>query len=404
MVSALRPWGRHRAGIRFIGMPIEILALVTLAMLLAIVLFKRRALPTFKLVAPTGPYPIGTTTRQLVNPAKPNPLAPAGHAPQVEATVQVWYPRQPDTTGALAPYLSHGDGVIEGIRRLYAQERGRPIPHWMFTWAGITAAESHAIVKAPPITRAEAWPVLVVLSGYGGHRNVHMGQIETLTANGFVVIGIDLPYVSAHVRSSQTGEDRYVRPRAEILDPIGKDALINILTEQLYWVLTELPSLGAREDAGILAALPLGKIGVYGVSLGAISGGLLARISPMVTAVAMADAHMHADVAAHGIGKPALWFTRTADEMRAERKRSGGWSEPDIADTIDSTNQAMVNQPEGMATEVHIPGLFHAQFTDTPLWFGRGVRKSLEGTTPTIQAHEQINQHLVQFFTAHLAP
>ena len=111
MVSALRPWGRHRTGIRFIGMPIEILALVALAVLLAIVLFKGWALPTFRLVAPTGPYPIGTTTRQLVNPAKPNPLAPAGHAPQVEATVQVWYPRQPDTTGALAPYLSQSRHV-----------------------------------------------------------------------------------------------------------------------------------------------------------------------------------------------------------------------------------------------------------------------------------------------------
>lgn len=380
-----------------------VLAGIAIWAVVFVVLIKWRLFPTFKLPKPAGSFAIGTTTRQLVHATKPNPLAPPTHAGLVEATVQVWYPCQPAVTGVAAPYLSHADQVVEGIRRLYAQERGRPIPHLFFTLAGIMKARSHAGIDAVPLTRDEPWPVIVVLSGYGGHRNVHMGQIETLAANGFVVVGIDLPYVSAHVHSAQTGEELYVRPRAEILDPIGKDTLVNILTEQLYWALTELPSLGAREGAGVLADLPLGKIGVYGVSLGAISGGLLARLSPVVTGVAMADAHMHADVAAHGVGKPALWFTRTADDMRAERKRAGGWSEDDIADTIGSTNQAIANQPNGMATEVPMPGLFHAQFTDTPRWFGPGIRKTLEGTTTTAEAHKVINDTLITFFTPLLA-
>ncbi|WP_336248602.1 alpha/beta fold hydrolase [Stomatohabitans albus] len=359
--------------------------------------------PPFSLPKPVGPYAIGTTTRQFINRELRDALAPSGSDRWSEATVQFWYPISQETRGVCTPYLAHGMRVAEGAARLLRNERGQQFPIQFLSYSGIWFCRAHAIVDAEALTGTDPWPVVVVLTGFGGHRNMHTVQIEALAAQGYVVIGIDLPFICAHVQSAQDGSDCFVRPRAEVMDPIGTNAMISLVANQSNWVIARALALPTSDDAGVLASLNLGKVGIYGVSLGAITAGLIAQTNPQISAVAMADAEMHEAVADAGIGKPALWFTRTPDEMRTERNQSGGWSDEDIHATTSTVEQAMAHQPEGLSTEVHIPGIFHAQFTDVPLWFGALLRSHLEGPTPTRQAHQSINAHLLAFFSQWLS-
>jgi hypothetical protein len=42
------------------------------------------------------------------------------------------------------------------------------------------------------------------------------------------------------------------------------------------------------------------------------------------------ETFMPAEVVRAGLRQPTMFITRDADTMRLERRRSGGWSEPDI--------------------------------------------------------------------------
>jgi hypothetical protein len=84
--------------------------------------------------------------------------------------------------------------------------------------------------------------------------------------------------------------------------------------------------------------------------------------------------------------------------MRLERRRSGGWSEPVIHETL-STMRAVYERLPGDGYYVQVPGVFHADMTDVPLLASRA---GLSGPVGVQRAHQIINADSLAFFDRHL--
>ena len=118
-------------------------------------------------------------------------------------------------------------------------------------------------------------------------------------------------------------------------------------------------------------------------------------MEPRLKACLVLDARMTVRVARDGLRQPAMWITRPADVMRAERTKTGGWSEEDIA----GHHQTMASayQASRQAWLINIEGIFHVQFTDVP--FGSPLLdRLLSGPLDDSRAHQVVNACTVEFF------
>ena len=153
-----------------------------------------------------------------------------------------------------------------------------------------------------------------------------------------------------------------------------------------------------RQGPAILlhGMLDLERIGVMGVSLGAIVAAQACKNYEQVNRCLMLDAALPLHVAAAGLQRPALWISRPADDQRAERAASGGWPEAEITAQADSIARSIANSRNAQVKELR--GLFHIDFTNLPAiqplfrWIG------LSGPKDTAQAQREINALTLAFF------
>ncbi|WP_433731666.1 hypothetical protein ACQP2Y_23295 [Actinoplanes sp. CA-051413] len=192
--------------------------------------------------------------------------------------------------------------------------------------------------RAPYIAEAEGrCPVLVFLSGLYGFRSVSTFQLEKLVSHGYAVVGLDQPGVVTTVR------------------------------------------LPGPDPHRILAGhLDLGRVGVFGVSLGGRIAAESCLRDARIKACLVMDDPVPAGVVAAGLRQPTMFLTRDAETMRLERRSSGGWSEHDIATTL-GTMRAAYAKLSGGGYYVEIPELFHVNFTDLPYWLPASARLGLTG-------------------------
>jgi hypothetical protein len=132
--------------------------------------------------------------------------------------------------------------------------------------------------------------------------------------------------------------------------------------------------------------------------MGAVVGGEACRLEPRLRAGLLMDAMMPAEVVRAGLRQPIMWITRDADTMRLERRRSGGWAEPVIHETL-TTMRAVYERLPGDGYYVQVPGVFHADMTDVPLL---ASRVGLSGPVGVQRAHQIINAYSLAFFDRHL--
>jgi hypothetical protein len=109
------------------------------------------------------------------------------------------------------------------------------------------------------------------------------------------------------------------------------------------------------------------------------------------------DAAMPFASAAEGLSRPAMWLTRTADLMRLERVKTGGWSEEEIAAHVDTMRSAFTRM-RTPARFIELPGLFHIGFTDIAAYSPLPWRPGLLGETEPRAAHRMIADFTRAFF------
>jgi hypothetical protein len=362
-----------------------------------------------QLAQPRGPYAIGTVTYHWVDTSREEIFTaePGDHR---ELIAQVWYPAEPQPDAPRAPYLPDADTVTPHMARLTR------FPPYFFSH--LRYVTTHAVEAAPVAAAQKAYPVLIYLTGLDGFRQISTFQVEELVSQGYIVVGIDQPGAMAAVRFpdgrviagltraelnpllEQSGTPLETTP--ELLGTPMPDGIAPYMAQDASFVIDQLERLNVDTPEHPLAGrMDLSRVGMFGISMGAINGAALCAKDARVKACLMMDAFVPRDARGGKLRQPSMWITRPADTMRLERERSGGWTEKDIAETIGTSRAAFEALP-GDGYYVEIPTIFHLNFTDAPQWLTISSFAGLSGPIDTQRAFDIVNAYSVAFFDKHL--
>ena len=157
---------------------------------LAVSIILPEVIPVFRFPPPTGPYGIGTVTYHWVDADRPEVFT-ADPDDRRELMVQIWYPAEGNRSSPRAPYIPDADVVAPAIARLIK------LPE--FILGHLKYVTTNAVASAPVADDQPRYPVLVLLVGLGGYRQVYTFQVEQLVSHGYIVAAIDHPYAAAMV-------------------------------------------------------------------------------------------------------------------------------------------------------------------------------------------------------------
>ncbi len=254
---------------------------------------------SFELPAPTGAYPVGTTVWRLTDTSRLDPFSSAGASRQIE--VLAWYPAAAPRSAARAPYLREGLAEVRAFARGFGTET---------VFDNLARVQTHAEIDSSVAATPQKLPVLVFSHGYTGIPSAYTALLEDLASHGYAVLSVVHPYEASaatladgRVVTMLDDAGHPVAPVAEVFDEWKlEDETMAAVTrasegdEQLKllrgylsriprtevalrrWVddtklvLDRLPSLPRGSVAGRLAArLDLGRIGVFGHSMGGVT-------------------------------------------------------------------------------------------------------------------------------------
>lgn len=367
-------------------------------------------LRVFRLAAPSGPYQIGTVTYHWTD-ADRQEIFSANLEDRRQLMAQVWYPAQGDSSAARSPYVADAATVSAGLAQTLSSNGLIKLPS--FAFAHFKDVQTHAIPSAAVAADKTSFPVLIYLTGLDGFRQASMFQVEHLVSHGYVVVGIDQPYTAVSVTfpngqviaglskpQMQPLIDQSIHPVADAPLLNGRslpNGIIPYLAEDVSFTLDQLEVLNAAEGMWN-GRLDLQNIGTFGVSLGAMTAAQACHNDSRLVACLMMDAAMPARVVDTGLPQPGMWLTRPADDMRLERKRIGGWTEQDIAETL-TTMQAVFNKAQpGGSYFVSISGMFHLNFTDAPYYSPFTSLLGLTGPINSQRGFDIVNTYTLAFF------
>jgi predicted dienelactone hydrolase len=388
--------------VSFLGVGVGVLVLV-ISVALPILM------PVFHFPKPSGPYAIGTLTYHWIDTRRPE-LFTADPNDHRELIAQVWYPAKDDPSAPRAPYIQDAEIVTPAIGRLLH------LPGFVFSH--LKYVTTNAVAAAPIADNRPSYPVLIYLTGIDGFSSVSTFQIEELVSQGFIVVGLDQPGIAPAVRFPDgrqiPGWSRdqiqplimqSVEPQSKVPTIFGKalpDGIIPYFAQDASFTLDQLTQINKNDPNHILTGkLDLEHVGTFGISLGGMDAAEACLKDPRLKACLIMDVWMPADVVKLGLKQPVMFTTRDAGTMRLEHQRAGGWSEEDIALTL-NTMRAVYKSLPGDGYYIEIPGMFHVNFTDLPYWSPVMSQLSLTGPINGQRGFDIVNAYSLAFFDKEL--
>ncbi len=319
---------------------------------------------------------------------------------------QIWYPVKGDTSGKRAPYVQDASALSSAL--------GRALHLPGFTFNYFQEITTNAIPEAPVANVLPKYPVLIFLTGVDGFRQSNTFQVQELVSHGYIVVGLDQPYAAATVVFPDGHQicgwtRNQLQPLIQqSLSPVAPAPTLNgqVLTtgiipyfaQDVSFTLDQLAALDKADPNGLLTGrLDLHRIGIFGISLGAIIAAEACHQDIQLKACLMMDAAMPADVVRAALRQPSLWITRPASDMRLEH-----WSEADITQTLSTMQAVFYKEPVGEGYYVSIAGMFHLNFTDAPYYTSLAQQIGFTGPINSQRGFASINAYSLAFFNHEL--
>jgi EmrB/QacA subfamily drug resistance transporter len=246
--------------------------------------------PVLVIPAPTGAYPVGTRSIELVDRSRREP-GTNGRKPR-SFVMQLWYPslagngrREPYMPRKVASFIAAGAGLPASI---------------------LTRVKLAAISNAAPLRRAGGWPVVLFSTGYGVERQLYTGLVQDLASHGYVVAAIDHPH-DAEIVSFPDGHTVSIGKVGESKNAIGHALTVRIADTR--YVLDALARLnrGSRNDA-FSGVFDLDHVGMFGHSLGGATAAATMLTDRRIDAGLDMDGFLFGEVADTGLKKPFMLF------------------------------------------------------------------------------------------------
>lgn len=362
----------------------------------------------FELPAPTGRYPIGTTSWRLIDPSRQETFAPTERR-QIE--VIAWYPATRGG-GASAPYLREGVGEVRPFARLFGAE---------MAFDALESVRTHAELDAPPARTPAKLPVLIFSHGYTGMPSSYTGLMEDLASHGYAVLSVVHPYeagaatlADGRIVSMNGVDGKFRQGIQDVLAEWGpEDQTMTAVTsatgdaEQIRlmrgylgtlkqtgvmlrrWVddttlaVDRLADVPASSAAGrLVARLDLGRLGAFGHSMGGVTSAQFC----------VEDRRCRAGLNLDGIPQYGSMIdtpmARPFLMVYSERPGRAGASDP------------IYRRSAKPYYRVDMKGTRHLEFSDLPFW--AGPLKPALGTLPAARAAELTALIVRQYFDQEL--
>ncbi len=344
-------------------------------------------LPVPQLPQPTGPYAVGTATFYWEDPTRPEVYSDEPGAVR-RLMVQVWYPADPHSGAALAPYLDNTAVALPAL----AKKFGIPA----FLLSHLELAQTHSLLNAPAAPGAEAFPVLVFSHGWTGIRVQNTYQMEELASHGYVIFAPDHTYSAMYTifpdgevifnkRSALGSDDDSTQEYDRIARILGKTYVAD-----LRFVLDQAEKVNSGAIASPLAGrLDLARVGIFGHSTGGGAAVEACAVDPRCKAGLSEDAWLipyDRAIPAAGMDKPFFF-------MQSEL-----WKIPRNPTLQDQLYQNM----RAPAYRLTLLGAAHYDFSDIPLLTPLASAIGLKGPIDGPRCLSLINQFSLAFFDQYL--
>ncbi|MGW2816255.1 alpha/beta hydrolase family protein [Streptomyces sp. NPDC001415] len=311
------------------------------------------ALARMSLPAPTGAYPVGTTSLHLTDRGRPDPWV--GSQPYRELMVSVRYPAQNVAGHPRAPQMLPGEAAgFDALNNLTDIPKGRA------DWA---ATRSHAYTEAPVARHSpRGFPVVLYSPGVGDPRTLGTTLCDELASRGYVVVMIDHTYDASAVEFPGGRVEKTVLPEEfGKADKAGKAQVTALLKKTLAvrvadtrFVLDQLGQLPGR----LRGALDLDAVGMFGQSAGGFTAAQTMHDDPRIKAAANLDGVMGytqrdddpanpSSVGTDGVDRPLLLMGKEGNNHHTVASWGAVWQ-----------------HSKGWLRDLTLTGSEHASYTD----------------------------------------
>ena len=345
-------------------------------------------LPVFQFPAPTGPFPVGTVIRHLVDPSREETHGTPRGVPR-ELMVQIWYPAE-----------------SRGPRRRFRSRSEVSLLKEHASLIRTNASEGVPVARNPG-----RFPVLIFSPSWNGRKDQNTTQVEELASHGYVVVGIDHPYGSSVTRFP----DGRVIPSSlgEWMDYSSDDAQketirvdeseLRIRAEDARFVLDTLERFDRSDPNGFFQGhFDTSSVGVFGHSFGGAVAAEVCRIDPRFRAGINMDGCLFGESAREGVEQRFLFMSSDGPAPTpSELENSIGTKRRYLAMIYQGDRDVERSLKKYGGYLVKIIGASHANFCDTPL-FSPISRLSGAGPIEVQHAVVIINDLTLSFFDRHL--
>ena len=322
-----------------------------------------------------GKYPVGTFTLDI-------PAAANGSS---RLLAQVWYP-----AGDIA---------------------GKPAMPWLpdrelapkFPYQRLAFAKAHARLDVPVADIHGLLPVIFYEHSWMGHRFENIPQVESLAAEGFVVVAVDHPGQAERVLypDGTVVNGRYAEPldfsSEKSVTAFTIDAELCFI-ERLKNVERVRQALAGNVAKKLSGKLKLDHVGVFGFSFGGSTAIRLCAENPAFVAGANEDGLFLGDQMPRGA---FLFFDQEMPAWLETAPKPGEDAGQILTRQAEARIQAALKQPH--RDRFILDGTRHLSFSDR-IFGSRFPRLARVGTRPQKEVHEIVSKRSAEFFKRELGP
>ncbi len=345
-------------------------------------------MPVFKLPNPTGPFPIGSITRHLVDSNRKE-IQGSDPGAQRELMIQMWYP-----------------AAMAGPARTYCSRAEMPLKK-----KHLSLVKTHAATGVPLAGSAARYPVLIFCPAWTGGRIQNTFQAEELASHGFVVVGIDHPYSAqrtvfpdGRVITSALGAWLDFSSDSRFEASLGfVNAQLRVRTADARFVLDSLERWDRSDPDGLLTdRLDIARVGIWGHSFGGAVAAEACRLDTRFRAAIDLDGCIFGESAKAGIEQPFLVMSSDDPAPSAsEIARSRGARHRNLSFLHQDEQNIRNSLIKHGGYFLHITGASHMNYCDGPL-FSPIKRFTGAGPIDDRRSMRIINDYTLAFFNQYL--
>lgn len=262
-----------------------------------------------------------------------------------EVVVEVWYPAEPDSGGVTSyiPDFASVEAAFVASGEVSSTQA-----------AGLRFVQTSARVNADVAATSDAFPIIILSPGNATNASFYAAFAEELASHGYVVVGVEHPYLVTAVRLSSGRVATYAAAADALPLALRQAAAQARIAERVADVRFVLDRLGAGAVGDALTAhLDLSRVAIMGHSDGGITAAEACRADARLRACLNIDGQQAGGPFSTTEGgsvpeQPFMFLTKEVEmhSSIAQRFEEGG------KDTY----------------RVVIPSAAHDQFSDTALF------------------------------------